>query len=109
MSDDLFRVLTRFHQEVVLPDIKRVVETKLDQQLRGFRDEVLSSLDAVFQKLDRLDSEYQSLRAAVDRLEMEARTISGKIEKMALRSEVAGLKEKMATLEARLNAIEADL
>jgi hypothetical protein len=60
MAEDLLSVLTRFHREVVLPDLERVV----DARLAPLRDEMLSNFDAVFKRLDRLESEYASDRDA---------------------------------------------
>lgn len=61
MPDDLLRVLSRFHREVVLPDIERIVDARLDAKFSPFRAEMLANFDAVFKRLDRLESEYQSL------------------------------------------------
>ena len=54
MADDLLGVLTRFHREVVLPDIERVV----DARITPLRNEMLANFDAVFKRLDRLETEY---------------------------------------------------
>ena len=54
MADDLLQVLTRFHREVVLPDLERVV----DARIGPLREEMLSNFDAIYKKLDRLESEY---------------------------------------------------
>ena len=62
MSDDLLNVLTRFHREVVVPDIERIVEAKITP----FREEMLANFDAVFRRLDRLESEYQALSPRSD-------------------------------------------
>lgn len=58
MADDLLTVLTRFHREILLPDVERIVE----ERLAPLRDEMLANFDAVFKRLDRLESEYHALR-----------------------------------------------
>jgi len=103
------KVLTQFHREVVLPDIERIVYTKLDERFDSLRNEMLTNFDAVFQRLDRLETEYQSLRIAVERLEARVTAIERKIDKLALRSEVVDLKERIVKLEARLAELDADL
>ncbi|MCA1732724.1 MAG: hypothetical protein LC732_03890 [Acidobacteria bacterium] len=56
MSDDLLNVLTRFHREVVVPDIDRIVGEKIDGKVTPFREEMLANFDAVFRRLDRLEN-----------------------------------------------------
>ena len=109
MADDLLSVLTRFHRDVVLPDLERVVDERLEGIIQPLRDEMLSNFDAVFERLDRLESEYQVLRAAVDRLGERVERIETKIDKIALRTEVDELREKVLTLEQRLAELEANL
>lgn len=53
MAEDLFGVLTRFHREVVVPDIERIVDAKISL----LREEMLANFDAVLVRLDRLESE----------------------------------------------------
>jgi hypothetical protein len=58
MPDDLLQVLTRFHREVVLPDIERVVDSRF-MKVDQLRDEMLTHFDAIYHRLDRLETEYQ--------------------------------------------------
>lgn len=105
VSEELLNVLTQFHREVVLPDIERIVDAKITP----LREEMLANFDAVFKRLDRLDSEYAALSAAVQRLEERMSTIDQKLDKMALRSEVVELKERVLALEKRIEELEAEL
>lgn len=67
MAGDLLQVLTRFHREVIVPDLDRRDERlgTVEQKL----DEVLTHFDAIYHRFDRLESEYQALASAVGRLE----------------------------------------
>jgi len=65
MPDDLLSVLTRFHREVVLPDIEQIVTTRLETSIGALRNEMLSHFDAIYKRFDRFESEYQALAAAV--------------------------------------------
>ena len=105
MADDLLQVLTRFHREVVLPDLERVV----DARISPLREEMLANFDAVFRRLDRLESEYQALSAAVERLEKRMTSIEEKIDKLALRSELEELRERVVALEQRIAELESQL
>ena len=109
MSDDLLNVLTRFHREVVVPDIERIVEAKIDAKITPLREEMLANFDAVFRRLDRLESEYQALSAAVERLEKRMTSIEEKIDKLALRSELEELRERVVALEQRIAELESQL
>ena len=57
MKDDLLTVLTRFHREVVVPDVERIVERVVEARIVPFQREMLAGFDAAFQRLDRLESE----------------------------------------------------
>ena len=67
MPDDLVTVLRRFHEEVVRPDIERIVEAS---EVR-LRDEMHTLFDALAQRLDRL---------ATDALQEQVRIIEARLE-----------------------------
>ena len=68
-ADDLFEVLLRFHREIALPDIERLIREPLDARISALRNEVLTNFDAVYRRFDRLEAEHASLKVAVRRLE----------------------------------------
>jgi hypothetical protein len=72
MVEELFGVLMRFHREVVVPDIERIVGSRIET-LRGeiavANRETQANFDAVWKRFDRLESEYHALTAAVTRIE----------------------------------------
>lgn len=111
MADDLIQTLTRFHREVVMPDVERAIAFKIDP----FRDETISHLDAIYQRLGRLEDEYHLLVEAVRRLEermdrVEARL--GAIEeiiKVEIRNEIDEIKARIAKLQERVAELEAQL
>jgi predicted nucleic acid-binding Zn-ribbon protein len=114
MGEDLIPILTRFHREIVLPDIERILGAA-EQRLRN---EMQTGFDALAQRLDKLDVEYHMLVAGLKRVEerldaVESRLdrVEQKLEKAALRSEllelktrVDGLQEQVRGLEERLSA-----
>lgn len=69
MSEDLIQTLTRFHREVVMPDVVRVIDRAFEEKLTPFRDEVLTNFDAVYKRFDDLAIEYQALKGGMIRLE----------------------------------------
>ena len=102
MPDELFSILMRFHREVVLPDIERIVGGVVDSRVTALRDEMLSNFDAVYKRFDRLESEYHSLSAAVKRLEE-------RLDRTALRSELLELKARVAALEEKIAQLESEI
>ena len=58
--DDLLQTVVRFHREVVLPDIERVVSSVVDGSERRLRDEMHAIFDT---RLDRLETEYHMIVA----------------------------------------------
>jgi hypothetical protein len=69
MADVLWDTLLRFHREVALPDIDRIVGAPLRDDLASFKRETHANFDAVWKRFDRLESEYHSLSAAMARVE----------------------------------------
>lgn len=54
VTDDIIAILTRFHREIVLPDIQRIVGDAVGGSERRLRDEIHNAVDALAQRLDRL-------------------------------------------------------
>ena len=59
MAEDLIPILTRFHREVVLPDIQRAVADGVGD----LRREMNAHFDAIYQRFDRLEAPGQVSRA----------------------------------------------
>jgi len=58
--DDILPILTKFHREVVLPDIQRIVTGAVGDSERRLRDEIHTALDALAQRLDSRRAESGS-------------------------------------------------
>ena len=105
MADDLLSVLTRFHREVVLPDIERVVgsvETRL-------RDEMQTGFDGLAQRLDKLETEYHMLVAGLRRVEERLDAVEKRLDKVALKAELVELKARVEGLQQQVRALEERL
>ncbi|HEX2120246.1 MAG TPA: hypothetical protein VHL59_01265 [Thermoanaerobaculia bacterium] len=72
MADELLSVLTRFHREIVVPDIERIVGDAVNGAVDPLRNQMLTHFDGLYQRMARLESEYQALYVAVKRLEERA-------------------------------------
>ncbi len=112
MTDDrpiTLSVLAKFHREVILPDIERVV----GDAAGGLRDEMHTLFDALAQRLDRLETEYHMLVAGVRRVEERLDVVEKRLEaltkaheKYALRSDLEDLKARVEALQEQIRAIE---
>jgi predicted nucleic acid-binding Zn-ribbon protein len=98
-------VLAKFHREVILPDIERVVGAGLD----GLRAEMNAGFDAVYQRLDRLETEYHMLVVGLKRVEERLDRVEAKLDKAALRSELEELKSRVEALQEQVRTLEARL
>jgi chromosome segregation ATPase len=101
MAEELLRVLTRFHREVVVPDIERIVESKITP----LRNDMNAHFDAIYKRLDDLKSEYHAIAAAVARLEKRMDSL----EKSDARYEIERIKAQIVDLQQRIAHLEADV
>ena len=106
-------VLARFHHDVILPDIERVVGNAVEGAERRLRDDMHTLFEALAQRLDRLETEYHMLVAGLkrveerlDRVEKRLDTLAELHEKSALRSDLQDLKARVETLQEKIRAIE---
>jgi chromosome segregation ATPase len=124
VAEDLFQTLMRFHREVTIPDMQRLVREPLEDKIEALRtdlrSEMLSGFDGVYKKIGILETEMVLMRGAVRDLEKEVAglnnrltavesrltSIEEKVDRLALRSEVAELKEQVETIQQRIAEIE---
>src|SRR5260221_14599324 len=100
MADDLLSVLTKFHREIVMPDVKRAIDDAVGSAVGGLRNDMNAHFDDIYKRFDRLESEYQSLKAAVIRLEARM---------TAVETRLTRIEERLTALEVRLAAVESEL
>jgi predicted nucleic acid-binding Zn-ribbon protein len=112
VADDLYQTLMRFHREIAVPDMERIVEARATP----IQDQAQRNFDALWKRFGDLDQEYQAIKAALGRLEAHVETIEqrlgavdAKLDKLAMRSEVEELRAEIARLEQRVAALEAQL
>jgi len=80
---------------------------RLGQQMDALRLEMNARFDAIEVRLDRLETEYQMITAALRRI--EERLDAHDAERDQLRTDVAALKARVAHLNERIQAIESKL
>jgi len=62
VADDLILALTRFHREVFLPDVKRIV----GEAVGDLRTEMNAHFDALHRRFDRLERIYEPTPASLE-------------------------------------------
>ena len=102
MGDDLIPVLAKFHREVVLPDVKRAV----GEVVGDLEGRMNAHFDAIYERFDRLESEYHMLVVSLKRVEEGLDSIE---KRMALRTELQELRTKVTSLEAKIAELESEL
>jgi predicted nucleic acid-binding Zn-ribbon protein len=112
MADDLIPILTRFHREVVLPDIQRVVGEAVDS-LEGRMN---AHFDAIYKRFEKLETEYHMLVAGLkrveerlDRVEQRLDAVEQRLAKQDVQAELAALKVRVDTLQSQVRALEERL
>ncbi|MBW3566139.1 MAG: hypothetical protein KY459_15630 [Acidobacteria bacterium] len=105
MADDIAKLLERFRNDIVSHVDSS--EGKVREELRGMRDdlgelrrEMFTHFDQIYTRFDRLESEYQSLSAAVARL--ETRSLS----RAEFEREIEQLRGRISHLQNRLDELE---
>jgi hypothetical protein len=61
--------LAKFHREVLLPDIQRVVGEAMEASERRLRDEMQAFHDLLVVKLDRLEAESAAAKIRLEHVE----------------------------------------
>jgi len=82
--DDLLKTLTRFHREVVLPDIERIVSSPVGGFEKRLSDEMHALFDPLAARLDRLITAYHSIVVDLQRVDPRLDRIEQRLDKMAL-------------------------
>src|SRR5918995_5898127 len=95
--------LAQFHREVILPDMERVVGA-LERRLR---DEMHTLHDSVLMGIERLEGEYQAIRAGLVRVEDRLDALEARLD--GLETRLDGLETRLEGLETRLDGLETRL
>src|SRR4051812_1523803 len=100
MADEpiTLETLVRFHREILAPDVTRIV----DGAIAAAEQRQSSHLDAIYQRFDRLETDYHMLVAGLSRVEERLTRMEQRLDKVALRSELTELRSRIELLEKRL-------
>jgi chromosome segregation ATPase len=83
------------------------VRAEMGRQFDGFRLEMNARLDAIEVRLERLETEYHMIVAALRRIEEQL--AEERDDRVRLKAEVSSLKARVSELQGRIREIEARL
>src|SRR6266542_588214 len=89
---------------------RHALEARIDdveEKLDSFREETVANFDEVYRRLERLESEYHAISAAL--LRVEENLSEGRAEREELQKEVDSLKARLSVLEKKLAELENEL
>ena len=109
MPEDLVPLLARFHREVLLPDVKRVVAEAVEASERRLRDEMQTRFDSLARELTDLREVYHMVEGGMKRLEERFDQLDRRLDKVALRSELLELKARVDGLQEQVRILEGRL
>ena len=81
--------------------------TEMDRQFTELRRDLLQHFDEIYQRFERLEQEYQAITQSLRRIEVGLADERGRRE--ILERDLAGLKQNVAILQARIDEIEQRL
>jgi len=121
-------VLMRFHREVFLPDLERIVVDGVGGAERHLRDEmhvlhdsllvrferleivdIKAGLDRVEQRLDSLEPDVRDLTAQMRRLDERLSRVEKRLDELAASPQRDTLQAQVQDLKARLDVVEAQV
>ena len=80
---------------------------QVDGQIAELRREMVGHFDEIYRRLERLEQEYHAITQGLRRIEARLADESGRREIIA--RDLAELKQHMATLQSRIDDLEARL
>jgi chromosome segregation ATPase len=116
MSDEplTLGVLAKFHREVIVPDVERIVSDAVSGSERRLTDHIERLWDALLGTRERLETEYILIKSGIARVEGQLDGIDEHLDRMderlgTLDAEHTDLVASVLRLEERLSRIERQL
>jgi len=81
------------------------LETRMDARF----NDLAGHLDAIYERLDRLETEYQMIVVGLKRVEERLDAVEQRLDKMALRSDLEALKARVDELQGQVRVLEERL
>lgn len=116
---DLTDALIEFYGELIEPQFNKLGQ-KLEEHDKKFAD-LLDHFDQIYQRLDRLETEYFTITIALQRIEERLDRVEGQLGRMEgkldkeialkerLEKEITDLKQRVFILQSRIEELENNL
>jgi hypothetical protein len=85
VGEDILPILTRFHREVIAPEMRRVVSELVGEAVSGLEGRMNAHFDAIYKRFDRLETEYQMLVAGLKRVEERLEGVEQRLDRVEQR------------------------
>jgi chromosome segregation ATPase len=114
MSDQpvTLAVLAKFHRDVIVPDIQRIVGDAVSASEGRLRNEMQGFHDSILKKLGDLETESAAIKIGLKRVEerldlVETRLgrVEDRLEKIEARLDLRRLDERLSRVEKRIDEI----
>jgi chromosome segregation ATPase len=102
MKNELIEVLTRFHREVFLPDLQRILDDVVEKSARSLRKEkseyygLKSWISHLDERLARVETEIQSMNGDIAHVESELQFVKSHL--IALEMCITDIEKKIDRL-----------
>ncbi|MBS3918425.1 MAG: hypothetical protein KG012_06015 [Deltaproteobacteria bacterium] len=116
---DLTDALIEFYGELIEPQFNKIGQ-KLEEHDKKFAD-LSDHFDQIYQRLDRLETEYYTITIALQRIEERLDRVEGQLGRMEgkldkeialkerLEKEITDLKQRVFILQSRIEELENNL
>ncbi len=99
---DLFDVLNEFYLKILEPRFDRI-ENRLNEHDQKFKD-ILLHFDQIYQRLERLETEYYAIKAGIDRIENRLDAMNNRLD--AVENRLDAVENRLDKVENRLDKVE---
>ena len=105
MAEDLIPILTRFHREIVLPDMERVI----DERITASETRQNAHFDAIYARFKTIEIEYHLLLSAVREVEERLGLVERCLDRVEQKLTKQDAQAELATLKARVDALQLQI
>lgn len=107
LTSVLTSTLAKFHQEVIVPDIQRIVGDAVSGSEGRLRNEMQGFHDSILKKLGDLETESAAIKIGLKRVEDRLDKVEASLDRVEPRLE--GVENALSRLEERLSRVEKQI
>jgi chromosome segregation ATPase len=108
LTSVLTATLAKFHEEILAPDVRRIVqesEARLRNEIQGFHDSILKKLGDLETESAAIKIGLKRVEERLDLVEMRLGRVEDRLEKIEARLDLRQLDERLSRVEKRIDEI----